>query len=139
MPTNVTPVQPPARELREQVSHVIRKTVNFDDANLASGVALPASLPAGALITSVLVLVEVAFNAGTTNPLTLGTTPTGNDVAAATDTVAQTVGVKRIDTGTLKGRLAADSPLYVAYVPTGAAPTAGRATIVVFYVPNNDG
>lgn len=129
MPTNVTPVQPPARELREQTSHTIRKTVNF-----ASGAfVMPASLPAGALITSLLVLVETAFSAGAS--LTLGSSVGGNDLAAAADTAATAAGVKRVDTATLKGRLAADTTVYGTIA---GAPAAGVATIVVHYTPDND-
>jgi len=131
--TNVPPVRPSVRELREQASQTVRKTVTFADGNLAAGIPLPASLPAGALITSLLVLVETAFSAG--SALLIGTTATGNDLAAAADTAATAAGVKRVDTATLKGRLAADTPMFVS--ATGA-PTAGVATIVVHFTPNND-
>lgn len=130
MPTNVTPVQPPARELREQVSHSIRRTVTFANGSFV----MPASLPAGALITSLLVLVETAFTAGSS--LVLGTTVGGNDLAAAGDTVVTAAGVKRADTAVLKGRLAVDSPVYGTIA---GAPSAGVATIVIHYTPDNDG
>ncbi|MEE7505215.1 hypothetical protein [Methylobacterium mesophilicum] len=130
MPSNVTPVQPPARELREQTSHTIRKTVNF-----ANGAfVMPASLPAGALITSLLVLVETAFSAGAS--LVLGSAAGGNDLAAAADTAVTAAGAKRIDTATLKGRLAADTSVYGTIA---GAPAAGVATIVLHYTPDNDG
>lgn len=130
MTTNVPPVSPSVREYREQESHYIRATVTF-----ANGAfVMPASLPAGALITSTLVLVETAFTAGAS--LTLGTTVGGNDLAAAADTAVTAAGVKRPDTATLKGRLAADTPVYGTIA---GAPVAGVATIVMHYVPNNDG
>lgn len=129
MPTNVTPVQPPARELREQVSHTIRKTVNFTN----GAFVMPASLPAGALITSLLVLVETAFSAGAS--LTLGTSVGGNDLAAAADTAVTAAGVKRVDTATSKGRIAADTPVYGTIA---GAPAAGVATLVLHYAPDND-
>ncbi|MFB0490194.1 hypothetical protein ABIE45_002780 [Methylobacterium sp. OAE515] len=130
MATNVPPVSPSVREYREQESHYIRVTVTF-----ANGAfVMPASLPAGALITSTLVLVETAFSAGAS--LTLGSAAGGNDLAAAADTAVTAAGVKRPDTATLKGRLAADTTVYGTIA---GAPAAGVATIVMHYVPNNDG
>ncbi|MDP4005071.1 hypothetical protein [Methylobacterium sp. NEAU K] len=130
MTTNVPPVFPPVREYREQDSHYVRMTVTF-----ANGAfILPASLPAGALISSLLVLVEAAFTAGAS--LVLGTTLGGSDLAAAGDTAVTAAGVKRIDTATLKGRLPADTPIYGTIA---GGPVAGVATIVFHYCPNNDG
>lgn len=129
MATNVPPVSPSVREYRRQESQYIRATVTFQNGTFT----LPASLPMGALITSLLVLVETAFSAGAS--LLLGTAPGGNDLAAAADTAATAAGVKRIDTATLKGRLAADTPVYGTIA---GAPAAGVATIVLHYAPNND-
>jgi hypothetical protein len=133
MATNVAPVQPSAREYREQELHYVRKTVSAAD---PAAFTMPASLPAGALITRTLILVETAFTGGTSPSLTLGTTVGGTDLVAAADSVAGTAGAKRPDTGTVKGRLAADTPIYGAI---NGAPTAGVATIVFEYAPNNDG
>lgn len=133
MATNVNPTKPAVRSLlRGQVGE-IRARVRFDDL-LASGMPMRAAFPAGAIITRTTIVVSQAFNAGTTNPLVVGSTPGGNDLVAATDSVAQTVGVKRPDTATALGQLAADTVPYVAYVPTGTAPTAGVADIVFEYV-----
>ena len=129
MPTNTAPVNPAARELREHVSHTIRRTVSF-----ANGAfVMPAALPAGALVTASLVLVETAFSAGAS--LVVGTTVGGNDIVAAADSAVTAAGAKRPDTATLKGRLAADTVLYGTIA---GAPAAGVATIVFHYVPNND-
>lgn len=130
MATNVTPASPSVREYRRQESQYVRATVTFQN----GAFVLPASLPAGALITSLLVLVETAFSAGAS--MLLGTVAGGNDIAAAADTAVTAAGVKRIDTATLKGRLAADTPIYGTIA---GAPAAGVATIVLHYAPNNDG
>ena len=131
MPTNTAPVQPPAREYREQELHYVRRTVTFAD---GAAFTFPASLPAGALITRTLVLIETAFSAGAS--LIVGTTAGGNDLIASGDSAATAAGAKRPDTATTKGRLAADTTLYGSI---GGAPAAGVATIVFEYVPNNDG
>lgn len=133
MATNVNPTKPPARSLlRGQVGE-IRARVRFDDL-LAGGMPMRNAFPAGAIITRTTIVVSQAFNAGTTNPLVVGSTPGGNDLVAATDSVAQTVGVKRPDTATALGQLPTDTVPYVSYVPTGTAPTAGVADIVFEYV-----
>ncbi|MGN8092811.1 hypothetical protein [Methylobacterium sp. 22177] len=129
MATNVPPASPSVREYRRQESQYVRLTVSF----VNGAFVLPASLPAGALITSLLVLVETAFSAGAS--MLLGTVAGGNDLAAAADTAVTAAGVKRIDTATLKGRLAADTPIYGTIA---GAPAAGVATIVLHYAPNND-
>jgi len=128
--TNVPPASPSVREYRRQESQYVRLTVSY----VNGAFVLPASLPAGALITSLLVLVETAFSAGAS--MLLGTSVGGNDLAAAADTAVTAAGVKRIDTATLKGRLAADTPIYGTIA---GAPAAGVATIVLHYAPNNDG
>jgi hypothetical protein len=129
MPTNTAPVQPPAREYRAQVSHTVRRSVSFSDSTFV----MPASIPAGALITSTQVLVATAFSAGAA--LTVGSAPGGNDIVAAADSAVTAAGVKRPDTATLKGPLAADTTLYGTI--TGG-PAAGQAVVVFHYVPNND-
>lgn len=130
MTTNVPPVTPSVREYREQESHYVRRTVTFANGSFV----MPASLPAGALITGTVVLVEQAFSAGAS--LVLGSAPGGNDIAAAADTAVTAAGVKRPDTATLKGRLGADTTIYGTIA---GAPVAGVATIVLHYTPDNDG
>ena len=51
--------------------HFIAATVNYNDAGIAGGVVI-GTLPKGALILSAGGNVETAFNAATTNVLTLG-------------------------------------------------------------------
>ncbi|SFG64986.1 hypothetical protein [Methylobacterium gossipiicola] len=133
MATNVTPSKPPSRSLLHGQVGEIRARVRFDD-NLATGMPMKNAFPAGAIITRTTVIVSQAFNAGTTNPLVVGSTPGGNDLVSATDSAAQTVGVKRPDTATALAQLPAETVPYVSYVPTGTAPTAGVADIVFEYV-----
>lgn len=130
MATNVPPVIPPAREYREQELHYVRRSVTFVNGTFV----MPASLPAGAIITHTMLLVSTAFSAGAA--MTVGTTVGGNDIVAAADSAVTAAGVKRPDTATLKGPLAADATLYGTI--TGA-PVAGAAVIVFGYAPDNDG
>lgn len=130
MATNIPPVNPAAREYREQEVHYVRASVTFANGTFV----MPASIPAGAIITAALVLVTTAFSAGAS--LVVGSAPGGNDILAAADTAVTAAGAKRPDAATLKGALAADTTLYGTIA---GAPAAGAATLVFFFVPNNDG
>lgn len=129
-----------ARLTQYQFHHTFRKTVNFNDTGIATGVKV-GTIPAGAQITSSAVNIVTAFNAVTTNVLTAGINASSyNNCVAAGDVdetaVALTNGIK--PTGTALVPLAADSDLYVMYTQTGTAATTGQAVVIVTYLPNND-
>lgn len=124
------------RVYHTQQIHYLRKTVNYNDAGIAGGVII-GTLPAGAQIVDIAVNVKTAFNAATTNNLLLGTSAAGNQIATTTDTAAGTAGFKRVTTGGAL-TLAADTDVFVAYTQTGTAASAGVATIVIAYAPDND-
>ena len=129
-----------ARKNALQLVHYLRFTVNYNDAGIGTGVGKQ-WLPAGALIIGTDVYVGAAFNAATTNVVTVGTNATAyNNIVATADvdetTVALTKGIK--PTGTALGPLAADTQVFVMYTQTGTAATAGVATVVISYIPNND-
>lgn len=121
------------RQFHTQQVHYLRKTVNWNDANIAAGV-LMGTLPAGAQIVDIAVNVVTAFNAATTNNLLLGTAAGGNQIA---DTAAGAAGFKRATTGGALN-LAGDTDVFATYTQTGTAATAGKANIVIAYAPNND-
>ncbi|SEN66852.1 hypothetical protein [Bradyrhizobium sp. OK095] len=123
-----------------QVIHYLRIKVNFNDAGIASGVGKQ-WLPKGALILGTDVYIGAVFNAATTNVLLVGTVGDANNlIVAAGDVdetaVALTKGIK--PTGAALGPLAAPKQVQVTYTQTGTAATAGTATIVIAYVPDND-
>lgn len=120
-----------ARLLHTQQVHYFRKRVNYNDASIGAGVYF-GTIPAGAMITSLNVRVNTAFNAGTTNALNVGTTALGTQVF----TDAATLGARSPTIPNLS--FAADTDLYVSYAQTGTAATAGQADIVIGFVPNND-
>lgn len=139
------------RVLQTQTTVHFRKTVNFNDANIANGVKFGA-IPQGAYITGVRCYVTTAFNAATTNSLTIGTTATGSDILAAgttagTNCVAGTTGNQNMTSAAGLGlAVAAGSPtgsnggfdLFVRYTQSGTAATAGQVTFLVDYVANDD-
>lgn len=147
-----SPPSYPPRQLPLQTSHYFRKTVNFNDANIGAGVKFGA-LPQGVYITSIRCFVTTAFNAGTTNVLTLGTTATGVDILAGgvtanTNCNPASTGNQPLDAAAGVGMtVTAGTPtgstggfdLFVRYTQTGTAATAGSVTYVITFVPNNDG
>lgn len=128
----------PARQYHQQVVHFIRKTVNYNDTNIGTGVQI-GTLPAGAQITDIGINVTTAFNAATTNNLLLGTAAAGNQIATTSDSAAGSTGFKRATTGCALTPPTSDTAVYVTYTQTGTAATAGKATVVISYVPNTDG
>ena len=126
------------RVLHTQQVHYFRKRVNFNDANIGTGVIF-GTFPANAQVTDAICRVITAFNAATTNVLTVGTNAsTYNNILAAADITEGTPGSYRAPVAGLIG-MTVDTDLYVMYTQTGTAATTGQADIVVSYVPNNDG
>ncbi|MFA6267676.1 MAG: hypothetical protein WC670_18410 [Pseudolabrys sp.] len=126
-----------ARLQPRQVVNTWRKQVNYNDAGIGSGVA-GVVLPIGAFILRVLVEIVTAFNAATTNVLTVGTnSATYNDIVAAGDVDEATAGVYDVTRGLGRSlTAAADTTVYVMYTQTGDAATAGQAEIVIEYEGN---
>jgi hypothetical protein len=135
MATNTAQVVPPARQDARQVPNTLKKTVNFNDTGISSGLAFDNSLPLGAFITRVLVEIVTAFNAVTTNVLTVGTNSTTyNDIVAAADVNEGVAGVTEVTRGYGRSLAAtADKTPYAKYTQTGTAATTGQAVIVIEY------
>jgi hypothetical protein len=129
-----------ARQLPWQVVHFLRKTVNYNDTGIGTADTVKlGTLPSGALILDAQVRVTTAFNAATTNVLTVGTSSGSDaDVVSAADVDEATTGSYQAT----RGRdltFSADTALYVKYTQSGTAATAGVATVIVAYVTNTDG
>jgi hypothetical protein len=82
------------------------------------------------------VSIETAFNAGTTNSLTVGTTAVPTAFAAAASTVAGTAGYKPGITSTGQGNVTADTQVLAFFTQSGTAATAGLADILVHFYPH---
>ena len=124
-----------ARDVMMPVKQVLAYTLNFDTTGASSGVAI-GIVPLGAVIQNWRVTVETLFNAGTTNPITIGTTATGAEVAASASITSGTAGVYTGSPAAAGGwkKQTADQTIYTSYIPTGTAATTGKAHIVVEYV-----
>jgi hypothetical protein len=148
-----SPASFPARVLQTQTTVHFRKTVNFNDANITTGVKIGA-IPAGAFITGIKCYVTTAFNAATTNNLLIGSAAAGGQflasgVTAGTNCVAATTGMQNITAAAGLGlavTAASNTPtgstgawdVWVAYTQTGTAATAGSVTYVIEYVAADD-
>ncbi|WP_315831117.1 hypothetical protein [Bradyrhizobium prioriisuperbiae] len=130
-----------ARQNSTQQVHYLRFAVNYNDSGIANGIGKQ-WLPKGAIITGTSVYVGTAFNAATTNVLTVGTNSTAYDNIVGTADVDESAAVPLTNgikpSGAALGPLAADAQVFVKYAQTGTAATAGAAVVVVHYVPNND-
>ena len=137
MPTNVAGST--ARVNDTQQMNYIRKTVNWNDAGVATGIPM-GYLPAFAHIETTSIDVSVAFNAATTNVITVGTNASAYDnIVTGAQSVAGTQGVKRSLAPTLRtDQITADTMAYVTFTQSGTAATAGQATITISYSVNND-
>jgi hypothetical protein len=139
------------RVLQLQTIAHFRKTVNFNDANISAGVKIGA-LPQGAYIVGIRCYVTTVFNAGTTNVLTIGTTPTGSDILAGGTTANINCNPGSTGNQTLAAAagiglaVAAGTPtgsnggfdIFVRYTQTGTAATTGQVTYIIDYIANDD-
>lgn len=103
------------------------------DITFADSTVTVVDLPANTLITRVIAEVTAAFNAGTTNVLTVGTDAGASDLLGAGDITEGTTGF--YESTTVKAlRLSAAKSIIAKYSYTGTTPTTGKATIYVFFV-----
>lgn len=124
----------PARITEHQVVHYLRYELAYNTPGASAGVQI-GTIPASAQIVDIIVNVRTAFNAGSTNPVTIGTTATGEEIATATNIAAGSTGGKRLTTG-LAVQPSSDQAVYVSYIPTGTAASAGALTACIAFVPN---
>lgn len=139
-----------ARQDPRQVTNTIRAILNFNDPGVAVGVQIGV-LPQGAYIISQSLEIVTAFNAATTNPISVGTVAAAyNNIMAATDNVPGTPniyapvypGPTAVAAVGKYGRAltqAGDTPVFLKYTPTGAAPTTGLAIYVLEFEGNFPG
>lgn len=132
MPTNTAGTS--ARRDPRNVANTMVAIVNFNDTGVGSGIKF-GTLPIGARIVDVIVEVITAFNAGTTNVLTVGTNSTSfNNIVAAADVNEAAIGATRVDRG-IGGSIAraADIDVYAMYTQTGTVATTGKAEVTIVF------
>lgn len=133
MPTGTVGVA--ARQDPRQVVNTLKRTTNWNDVGIAVGVAFENYLPQAAFILEVMTEIVVAFNAGTTNPYSVGTVGAAyNNIVAAGDVNPALIGVYPSTRAIGRLLTAAGAVLpFAKYTPTGAAATAGQAITVITF------
>ncbi|WP_426526815.1 hypothetical protein [Bradyrhizobium sp. McL0615] len=128
-----------ARKNAAQLVHYLRFAINWNDAGIAAGVNKQ-TLPAGAILIGTDVLVVTPFNAGTTNDVTVGIGGVANNVVTTADAVETAAGLTQNikPSGIAAVPLVADSVVKATFTQTGGAATAGKAIVIIKYVPDND-
>lgn len=127
----------PRSNVSQQINFLRRHVdASIPTPNMATGILFPNGLPAGAVITNVVVSNPVAFAAGAV--LTVGTTPGGNNIANAADTAAGALGSHPCVAWQTGAQPAATADQDV-YVTVTGAPATGVADVVISYAPNIDG
>lgn len=109
--------------------------VKYNDTGVSDGIKL-FKLPAGTIITKAVAVVGTAFNAATTNVLTVGFKTSKNEIMASADITAGTAATYLKSTFVT---VPADGDVYVKYTQTGTAATAGKATIYLEIIPSPEG
>lgn len=122
----------PVRSGHEYQPVFIRKQINFDDEDIATGVSMGAQIPADAFVSEILVEIETTFDAGTTNVLEVGTSADDDAFVASGDVDETAAGVTRVTTGL--GIVSSNTEPLIKYTQTGSAATQGVATVVIQYV-----
>lgn len=117
---------------------VWRRRVTFDQQGIATGVLPVVALEKGSIVLRAYVRIETAFNAATTNVLTLGSAADDDGLVTSANAVAGTPGFKTGSGAEIGTELAADTTFFAKFTQTGAAATAGVAEFIVEFVnPRN--
>lgn len=119
------------RKTQIQAIHQISRTINYNDTGVSGGLAVGV-LPAGARLLRIQTVIETAFNAGTTNTISVGTTAGGTDLVNAT--AAGSAALTTTACPAAKVVQAADQVIYASYAQSGTAASAGVGTIICEYL-----
>jgi hypothetical protein len=117
-----------------QAVQFVQKSISFDTPGIASGIPFDDAVPDGAEIVDALVGVKTAFNAASTNVVTLGMNgTTANDLLGASDVTEGTPGGYRAPAVNVMKTVSGNTFPYVKYTQTGTAATTGAAKCMVFF------
>lgn len=126
---------PLGRDIGLGVVQSVSTLVNFNDTNVGSTNGIQfATLPAGAVVLSAFAKVITAFNAATTNVLTVGTNIGVADNLLNAAAITEGTPGDYVNNTPALAIPTADAPVYVKYTQTGTAATTGQALVNVNYV-----
>lgn len=127
-----------ARNSGTQQVHFIGRDITFATVGIGTADTVKVGrVPAGSRLMPAQVYIVTAFNAGTTNVLTVGTSSGSDaDIVGAAEVTEGATGCTIVGTGCAL-TFASDTDIYVKYAQTGTAATTGAATILIPYFPPN--
>lgn len=124
------------RELPWPAVGYISKTIAFNTTGIGTDQTVEVGqLPEGARVIDGVVYVTTAFNAATTNVLTVGTGTSTNEYFGSSDVTEGTPAGYAMPTanrGIVVGT--GGAIVYVKYTQTGTAATTGAATVILTYI-----
>jgi len=106
-------------------------TVKYNTSGVADGVKI-CDIPKGLIVVKAVAKVKTAFNAATTNVLTVGFKTNKNELLGTNDITEGTAGTYTKDMWVEAGE---NDAVYAKYTQTGTAATAGEAEIYLMVVP----
>lgn len=106
-------------------------TVKFDTEGISEGVKI-CDIPEGLIFTKAVAKVKTAFNAATTNVLTVGFETDKNELLGTSDVTEGTAGIYTKELWVEGG---SNNAIYAKYTQTGTAATTGEAEIYLMVVP----
>lgn len=113
-------------------------SVAYNTTGISSGIKVPGLKVKASTTKPVLIRVDVrvgtAFNAATTNVLTLGTSTTATEIVSSSGITEGTASFQA-NVGALK--VTADTDIYVKYTQTGTAASAGAADFFITLIELN--
>lgn len=116
---------------------VWRRRFTFSQTGLITGLPI-VCLEKGCIPLRAYARIATAFNAGTTNVLTLGTASVADSLVTNANAAAGTAGFKAGTGVDLGVELTADTQYYAKYAQTGTVATAGEAEFIIeFCNPRN--
>ena len=127
-----------ARQFHTQQIHYLRKSlVETGTTANQSEVFTVGTIPAGSLILKALsgVNVDVAYTSATNKLIQIGTT--ANDDLYGTNLSVASIAFVPLDEAVAM-TVAADTVITATHALTGSAGTAGRAEVIIAYIPDND-
>src|SRR6185369_13438168 len=123
-----------ARNDGSQNVHFIGKDISYNTVGIGTTDTVKVGrIPAGSMICDARVRITTAFNAATTNVLTVGTSAGSDaDIVGASEVVEGSTGMTVVLTGASL-TFSSDTDIYVKYTQTGTAATTGAASVVITY------
>jgi len=123
------------RKFHTQQSHYLTTLINYSDADASTG-RLLGYVPPNSVILRIYTIIQTAFNAGTTNTLSVGKTATGTDYVSATAAGSVTgPTAATVSAANTYNSSTQDQPIYASYAQTGTLASTGVAVVVVEYAP----